>query len=304
MHFHSQEVIQEEQLIEHGQFDIAFFGDSELDDRCTRSSKLVTNTARKALKVDYDPEGFKIQIGEIWFRSDDLMDVPLQHPARRIVIDTTSLEFPELILLIHAYRDYSTNGAPEITFIYVEPQEYVKKASQAGEADSFELSDGFMERRPIPGFAHSISASQQAHLVSFLGFEGSRALRVLQDDDGNHFKEVTVVFGVPPFQSSWDIHSLLANSALIKHSSPSICFCGANDPLGAYLLLEKIANGLPGSGCNRLAVAPFGTKPTALGVALFCVERSVMRVIFDYPVKKKGRTRGVHCIHRYIVKWS
>lgn len=300
MHFLKQEVINSDEAGQPGSFDIAFYGDDQLDDRSIESAKLSKRLANQSIFLQYDPTSFSLNVGGKIYRIDDLEDLPQTFPARKIVIDATTLEFPEILLVLNAYRHYSSQ-APECTFIYMEPKEYVKNPKDSRENPSFQLSEGFNERRPIPGFNPSLSPAHTAHLVAFLGFEGARALRVLQDDDGHYFKAVTVVFGFPPFQSSWDLHSLMANVDLLMHSTPDVSFVGANDPLGAYLLLDKIKEGLGGSGCNRLAVTPFGTKPNTIGVALYCIEQKLMRVIYDYPVRKKGRTKGVHCIHRYVI---
>lgn len=304
MRFLKQEVFSDEAVAQLGEFDVAFYGNDQLDDRSVASSALSKKSAKAAFQVSYDPATFTLTIGEDSYRSDEIESIPLKYVGNSIAIDATTMEFPEIALLLYAYRHYAPNAKPTCTFIYVEPKEYVKKEQIEGEAVAFQLSDGFKERKPIPNFAPVLSATQTAHLVAFLGFEGSRVLRVLQDDDGTFFKEVTVVFGVPPFQSSWDLHSLMANTDLLTHSSPQVCFSGANDPLGAYQLLAKVQSGLQGSGCSRLAVAPFGTKPTAIGVALYCVEHRIMRVIYDYPVRKRGRTKGVHCIRSYVIDWQ
>lgn len=304
MRFLKQEILGADAAQQLGKFDIAFYGNDQLDDRSKASSALSKQTATTAYQVTYDPDNFTLTIGGENFRSDELESIPLKYVADSIVIDATTMEFPEIALILYAYRHYAPKARPGCTFIYVEPKAYVQKAQAGGEAAEFQLSDGFKERKPIPNFAPVLSQTNKAHLVAFLGFEGSRVLRVLQDDEGNFFKEVSVVFGVPPYQSNWDLHSLLANTNLLTHSSPYVCFSGANDPLGAYLLLEKVRLGLQGTGCSRLAVAPFGTKPTAVGVALYCVEHPIMRVIYDYPVRKQGRTEGVHCIHRYVIDWQ
>ncbi|CAE6755031.1 hypothetical protein R70006_03217 [Paraburkholderia domus] len=304
MRFLKQEVLNAEAVQQIGAFDIAFYGNDQLDDRSRESAKLSKNAAKSSFQVSYDAKDFTLTIGDESYRSDDLESIPLKYPCKSIVFDATTMEFPEIALLLYAYRHYSPNLKPGCTFIYVEPAEYVKNEQAGSDAIAFQLSDSFGERRPIPQFAPALSANKKAHLVAFLGFEGTRVLRVLQDDDGNFYRQVTVVFGVPPFQSSWDLHSLMANTNLLTYSSPQVSFSGANDPLSAYLLLGKVQSGLLGSGCSRLAVAPFGTKPTAIGVALYCVENQIMRVIYDYPVRKKGRTKGVHCVHRYAIEWQ
>lgn len=300
MRFQKQEVIKRREAGQPGSFDIAFYGDDQLDDRSTESAKLSRELANQSILLQYDSANFSLNVGGKVYRIDDLDDLPQVYPARKIIIDATTLEFPEILLVLNAYRHYSSQP-PECTFIYLEPEEYVKNPQDNRETPTFQLSERFNERLPIPGFNPSLSPTHTAHLVAFLGFEGARALRVLQDDDGHYFKAVTVVFGFPPFQSSWDLHSLMANVDLLTHSNPDVCFVGANDPMGAYLLLDKVKQGLNGAGCNRLAVTPFGTKPNTIGVALYCIENRLMRVIYDYPVRKKGRTKGVHCIHRYVV---
>jgi hypothetical protein len=93
----------------------------------------------------------------------------------------------------------------------------------------------------------------------------------------------------------------MANTRLIEQHSPSVRFNGANNVRGAYLLLQEVHRGLRGSHCNRLAVAPFGTKPAAIGAALYCVENDVMRAVYDHPERKSGRTTGVHRTHWFEV---
>ncbi|MFW2273400.1 hypothetical protein [Burkholderia orbicola] len=304
MRFLKQEVIVAGDLKQGDEFDIAFHGNNQLDDRSQASVKISTGAARRSLRVSYDSQTFCLTIADKCYRSDELESIPLDYAARTIVIDATTMEFPEMALLLYAYRHFSPNRKPTCSFIYAEPVEYVKNVQEVNEAVAYQLTVTFGERRPIPQFAAALSANHKAHLVAFLGFEGTRVLRVLQDDDGNFYKTVTVVFGVPPFQSTWDLHSLMANTDLLTLSNPRVSFSGANDPLGAYQLLAKVQSGLQGSGCSRLAVAPFGTKPTAIGAALYCVENRIMRVIYDYPVRKQGRTKGVHCVHRYSIEWQ
>jgi hypothetical protein len=151
-------------------------------------------------------------------------------------------------------------------------------------------------------FTPMLSDRHRAHLVAFLGFEGARLLRVLSEDDGHLYKEVTVSFGIPPFQATFDMHALMANTRLIEQCSPNVMFSAANNPKAAYQLLQEVHRGLGGSSCNRIAVAPLGTKPAAIGTALYCIDAEAMRVVYDHPERKKGRTKGVHRIHWYEVQ--
>jgi hypothetical protein len=281
-----------------GQFDIAFYGREDLDDRSKFSAPLSRSLARRSALVQYDPLRFELKVDGISFRGDDLQDVVRHFPATSIVIDATTMEFPEIALILRAYRRLSFQPA-RCVFIYTEPAEYVRRPAGESPApgSAFDLSLGFRAKNAIPAFTPLLSGGNKAHLVAFLGFEGARLLRVLNDDDGHFYTDVTVVFGTPPYQATWDMDALMANTRLIDQFSPSVRFSGANNPRGAYLLLQEVDRGLDGSPCNRLAVAPFGTKPTAIGAALYCVEMDRMRVVYDHPERKAGRTRGVHRTH-------
>lgn len=285
-----------------GQWDVAFFGREHLDDRSKFSAPLSRSLARRSAFVQYDPQTFVLTIDGQRFRSDQLQDIPRHFPADRVVFDATTMEFPELALLLSAYRRMQFQPA-RCVFIYTEPQEYVRRPAGAAPSatSSFDLSSSFRAKNAIPAFTPLLREGSKAHLVAFVGFEGPRLLRVLNDDDGHFFSDVTVVFGTPPYKPMWDMHALMANTRLIEQRAPRVRFSGANNPRGAYLLLREEDMGLAGSQCNRLAVAPFGTKPMAIGAALYCVEVERVRVVYDHPERKEGRSIGVHRTHWFEV---
>jgi len=304
MKFIRQDVVDAAALaIVQGSFDFAFYGREDLDDRSKFSAPQSRNLARRSAFVQYDPQRFELTVDGTSFRSDELEDIPRKFPASSIVLDATTMEFPEIALILLAYRKLTFQPA-RCVFIYTEPSEYVRRPEGESPApgSAFDLSLGFRAKNAIPTFTPLLSGSVKAHLVAFLGFEGARLLRVLSDDDGHFYNDVTVVFGTPPYQATWDLHALMANTRLIEQFSPSARFSGANNPRGAYLLLQEVHRGLNGSQCSRLAVAPFGTKPAAIGAALYCVETSQMRVVYDHPERKIGRTRGVHRTHWFEIE--
>lgn len=237
MKFTKQDVVDTNALdAEKGKFDLAFFGREDLDDRSRFSAPLSRSLARRSVHVQYDPLTFVLTVGGEAFRSDDLEDIPRRFPAASIVIDATTMEFPDIALILRAYRRLAPTQT-RCVFIYTEPREYVRRPAVEGHApgSAFDLSLGFRARNAIPAFMPMLSDHHKAHLVAFLGFEGARLLRVLSDDDGHFYRDVTVVFGIPPFQATWDMHSLLANTRLIDQHAPSVRFSGANNPRGAYL---------------------------------------------------------------------
>lgn len=285
-----------------GSFDMAFYGREDLDDRSRYSAPQSRNLARRTALVQYDPLAYELKVGDVVFREDELEDLPRKFPATSIVIDATTMEFPEIALILRAYRRMAFK-APRCVFIYTEPKEYVRRPANEDPrpGSAFDLTLAFRAKNAIPTFTPMLSGNKKAHLVAFLGFEGARLSRILSDDDSTFYTEITVAFGIPPFQATWDMHALMANTRLIEQHGPSVRFSGANNPRGAFLLLQEVHRGLTGSTCNRLAVAPFGTKPAAIGAALYCVEADAMRVVYDHPERKTGRTTGVHRTHWFEV---
>lgn len=303
MRFIRQDVLSEAEARELGPYDVAFHGRKDLDERSSHSYSLCAAVSQRQYEVKYDPEAFTLTIGDVAYHVNSLEDVPRSLRARSIVLDATTLEFPEILYLLFAYSTLPDSNRPVCGFFYVEPASYSQRdeAASAVPGNAFALSSGFRAKTALPLFNSMLSERNKAHLVAFLGFEGDRVRRVLDEDDGYLYKNVTIVFGVPPFQPTWDLHSLLANSRLLDADNTDVAYCGANNPRSAYKLVKSAHEAGQSSPNDRLAVAPFGTKPMAIGVALYCLEHDTMRPIFDFPTRKTGRTKGIHRRHWYEI---
>ncbi|KQV96639.1 hypothetical protein [Pelomonas sp. Root1237] len=301
MQFIRQDVVTEAEARQIGQFDIAFYGRDDLDDRSRHSAELTRAAARKHYRVQYDPAAYSLTIGDKVFKVDDLEAVFQQFRARSIVLDATTMEYPEILYVLSAYRRAAVR--PRCGFFYVEPEGYRQKTSGSAivPGNAFDLSEGFRGNLHLPPFSRMLSGTNKAHLVAFLGFEGDRLMRVLDADDGHFYERVSIVFGIPPFQPSWDLHALMANSSLLERKNTTVLYCGANSPRAAYNLLADAHAGLQAGKTNRLCVAPFGTKPMALGAALYRLDHEVLSPIYDHPVRKMDRTFGVHRRHWYEI---
>lgn len=301
MRFLRQDIVSEGEAAHVGQFDVAFFGRDDLDDRSRHSAALSRAVARRHCPVRYDAAAFTLTVDGQTVSVNDLEDLFRSIRAQSILLDATTLEFPEILYVLAAYRMQSPR--PHCGFFYVEPDGY--KLKEAGAhvvpGSAFDLSQGFKERNSLPLFARLLSDTNKAHLIAFLGFEGDRLMRELDGDDGHFYRRVSIVFGIPPFQPSWDLHALMANSSLLERQNTNVLYCGANNPLSAYRLLHEAHAGIAAGDLNRLVVAPFGTKPMALGVALYCLDNEVLSPIYDHPVRKPDRTFGVNRRHWYEV---
>lgn len=301
MRFIRQDVVTELEAGQVGLFDIAFYGRDDLDDRSRHSAELTRAAARKSFRVRYDPAKFSLCVGDETFRVDDLEDLFRKFRAQSLVLDATTMEFPEILYVLSAYRKQPDR--PRCGFFYVEPQRYRQRPENMSvvPGNAFDLSDGFLGNLQLPPFTRLLSNDNKAHLVAFLGFEGDRLMRVLDADDGHFYERVSIVFGIPPFQPSWDLHALMANASLLERQNTTVLYCGANNPRAAYKLLEDAHTGMVAGPTNRLSVAPFGTKPMALGAALFRLDHDILSPIYDHPLRKPDRTYGVHRRHWYEV---
>lgn len=303
MRFIRQDLISDQELSDLPIMDIAFVGSSDIDERSNYSARQSSKLGKKKLSVRYNPELLTLTVGRKDFRanSDGLEDLARNHKAASIVIDATTLDFAEIALLLYAYS--FAEKKPRVGFLYVEPLEYVRSSSVSPAVNGalFDLSDGFVTKS-IPPFAPMLNSQSHAHLVAFLGFEGSRLSSAISADDGQFIRRISVVFGIPPFQATWDLEAFMANSRLLSQRDVSVKFCGANNPKAAYEILTEAYNALTlNSECNRLMISPFGTKPMAIGAALYCTTHRNSRVLFDHPQRKQGRTKGIHCTHWYEV---
>lgn len=304
MNFLRQDILTPTQIEELGGFDVSFHGLNSIDDRSAYSVAQVTRAARISHLVSYDSDAFTLNVSGHTYRADSVIDLPRNVRAGSILLDATTLEFPEIVLILHAYNSLPRGRKPRCAFIYTEPEGYTKKPADEAITPgvAFHLSSHFKAKNPIPPFTSMFRAGTKARLVAFLGFEGSRLSQVLNDEDGHYYHQVTVVFGMPPFQASWDLHALLANYRLLQRENTHVRYCSASNPRAAYQLLLEAHQANIGGETNRLAVAPFGTKPMALGAALYCVENpSTPRIIYDHPVRVKGRSFGVARTHLYEV---
>lgn len=301
MRFIRQDVVTEQEAGQVGMFDVAFYGRDDLDDRSRHSAELTRSAARRSYRVRYDPAKFSLTVGDEIFRVDDLEDLFRKFRAQSLVLDATTMEFPEILYVLSAYRKQPDR--PRCGFFYVEPEGYRQRPENMAVApgNAFDLSEGFLGNLQLPPFTRLLSNTNKAHLVAFLGFEGDRLMRVLDADDGHFYEKVSIVFGIPPFQPNWDLHALMANSSLLERQNITVLYCGANNPRAAYMLLKDAHAGIVSGRTNRLSVAPFGTKPMALGAALFRLDHDILSPIYDHPVRKPDRTFGVYRRHWYEI---
>jgi hypothetical protein len=112
----------------------------------------------------------------------------------------------------------------------------------------------------------------------------------------------SVAFGVPAFKAGWEIDSMANNISVIRDQRirGDVYFCGAENPKAVFELLNNVYGGL--SRNERLILAPIGTKPHGIGVALFAAIRRKVGILYDHPRPAKDRTSQLGHWHLFSVE--
>lgn len=186
----------------------------------------------------------------------------------------------------------------ETRVLYAEPESYKPHPSPAS-ATLFDLSVTFEGLAPLPGFARLAGPDDENRclFVAMLGFEGNRPERlVLQLDP---IPKVIPVVGVPGFQLEYPAFTVACNRVILDEyrAHSELRFARASCPFEAFETLREIRKDYPE---HYMYLAPVGTKPHALGMILFAIANpNTTEIMFDHPIKKAGRTKGVGILHIY-----
>jgi len=144
------------------------------------------------------------------------------------------------------------------------------------------LTRGIEQITTVPNFFGSISWEKQTVLVLLLGFEPERSLAVWK-----HFNPAKTVALItnPPRYGNLDYlkYARDNNSHLLSQPSTEVGNVPADNPYATKNMLELIYNDT--RGLFNMVIGPFGTKPQAVGVFLFCLEHPKVQVVYSFPVK-------------------
>lgn len=188
----------------------------------------------------------------------------------------------------------------KLDVVYREPLEY-RFSMTPTEGEIFDLSERITGIAPLPGFASlRDSDSDNVCFIPLLGFEGTRLAYLLEQVQPSGTKIVPII-GVPGFRLEYPFSTYLGNqSALVATKAwRNVRFATANNPFGVFYLLGDISRGFPG---EQLKIAPIGTKPHALGAVLFALTQpSRVELVYDHPLRKKDRTKGIARVLVYHV---
>lgn len=277
-------------------YDLGLLGES-VDKRGSVSRIVVRENSNAQLELSYEHENFKVKVGKSEMTLLDFLKSNFFSNSKNILLDTTNLSFPEIAVLLKAI--FNTSQPHRISFLYCEPDKYNMKVWSPADIRGFELTHKLSPVDFIPTFYNASLPGKEKYLLAFLGFEDTRFSRVIDPDFGGEFSAIGAAFSVPPFQTGFETHSLMANSRVLQDNNiDEPFFVAGNQPFDALELISKLIRSCAASN-QELVVAPLGTKPTAIAVALVAAMTEDVSVIFDFPEKKNNRSSGVGTIHYY-----
>jgi hypothetical protein len=283
---------------ENFKWDAALIGENkELDERSKAASAYATNNALRTLVLRFD-----VNQNQLFINGEASRVTRLHHSltgVRSLLIEATTLSFPEIVYAIY---EASKAKVQKMRLVYVEPQGYRRKIKE-GLCDfrNFELSDN-RRFQSIPHFQTDLQDIDPGRAVFFVGYEGPRLGQALEQIEVLQSWQKHVVFGIPAFEPGWEIDALANNVQHLTNKDDQVQYVSAASAEAAYLLLSDLRrNDKEG---RPILVAPLGTKPHAIGVALFLIEHESMDhavLLYDHPTPSKERSNEVRRWHFFDV---
>ncbi len=186
----------------------------------------------------------------------------------------------------------------KLRVLYAEPESY-RLHKNPSSYTTFDLSSEFSGPAPLPGFAKLEDPSMQRKsvFVALLGFEGNRPRSLIYPLDPA--PRVIPVIGVPGFQVEFPTYTITCNQEVLDEfqAHSDIRYSRASCPFELYETLGMIHRDNPDA---YMYIAPVGTKPHGLGAIWYAIAHpEFTEILFDHPIKKKGRTSGIGTIHIY-----
>lgn len=286
--------------------ELAFVGGS-VDDRGSATINALKGVATTVSRFRFDPYNQEIYLNDQITNRQRLTE----HMASRgrILVDATTLGLGEILHILMATRQ---GRHQSIEFLYAEPGDYTRNTSEnAGEPQrrEFKLTTN-CRFQSVLGFAHEYQPNMKAAHVFMLGYEPARIRNAVEqrDDLDRERYGIHVVIGIPAFQSGWESNSIRPHLSVLEEldiNEHSISYCQANSIRETYFSLWELYRQL-GDERGCFYVSPIGTKPHAVGAALFLLETKgnepTTSLYYDHPERVSKRSSDVATWHHVKVQ--
>ena len=279
----------------------------QIDERGKAAVSFIAQHTDRLIYVDYDSKKFTVSVDGTVINAEEIDSYLQNIKNKTIIMESTTLGFVEIFLCCKSLYDL---GFCDISFLYVEPESYTRRVRNSNTRRSlilhkrdFGLSDEVPGYRAIPGATLLMNDRLPQRSVFFLGYEERRLDRALEDNQILKPESCSVAFGVPAFRAGWEMDAFANNIRIMKERNLTggVYFCGAENPASAVQVLETIYGEL--TNHERLFIAPIGTKPNGVGVALFAATHPSVGILYDHPKRRIDRSEKVSKWHLYNVEF-
>ena len=174
----------------------------------------------------------------------------------KITLDISTFRRNHLLLILKALDIKGLLVNTRI--LYTEPEDYGVKLNRP-------LSFGMKSISVIPTFTGLFDPSKDIQLVLFLGYDGDRALGLLENLDPH---DCIVIIAKPAYKAEWEGRSEKLNKAVIEIvGEKNVKYIDSKDPIKVTYQLHKILSEPSNSAeVFNHYIAPLGTKPQTLGI--------------------------------------
>lgn len=283
-------------------FSLGIYGNA-IDERTEYSISVVISESQSSFRLYYNRDELCLFKDDIRIECNELYGTLETLTIDNVIIDSTSLDIPELALIIKALLKLDNC---KFSIFYVEPDSYLSESKNSPTNVVFDLSDTILgfESTGIPTITFPVSNPLQSKFLFFAGFEEGRIASAFEVFDINS-SNTQIFFGVPAFKPGWENSSFKRNIRTIEDNGlrGRIGYCSASCVSSSLAAIRSTCREIPDSDESFIYLLPLGTKPCSIGAILFSNERMNAALLYDQPLKKQGRSMGVGVRNLYrIVK--
>lgn len=239
-----------------------------------KNIKEMKSRLRKAGKIEdflVDEDKPIPVISDIIERIEKYVDDPKK---ARISMDISTIMKWHLLLFLKALDLHDL--CERVRFLYTEPEDYVTDLFQP-------LSFGIRKIFPIPTYSGDFNFSKDTLLILMLGYEGDRALALLEEMDPTH---CLLLIPKPAYHKEWEGRTEEMNKGIINIVGKNkIEYIDSRNPVLVCHQLVKILSKVRYSSYNHV-ISPLGTKPQTLGLYLYlCTNPANTILIYGSPLR-------------------
>ena len=215
---------------------------------------------KRIVRATSDPMGF----------ISELKSISKEFWLENLLIDMSCIRIPELFMLLKYIK--VQGGKKPINITYSIPFDYVFFNEPF---TSFRSYNGDLKMYELLGFSGPGQTLQYQDLYVFLGFEGALGLKVYENCQCSN---LFLINSLPSFFPKYKDISVINNYQILQ-AKHKFLYTPADNPYETYNLLDSMIGNTELSIC----IAPLSTKPVALGVCMFALEHSSVRIVYPIP---------------------